>query len=102
MKYAKLKIDNGYEHTFRIDNIKYVRQTHHNQVRLMIGSDFNQQDEVIIQVSETGSGDSALYALKDSFVKEFVRMMSGKSTLSELNLKQADGTPYTLHSIIVG
>jgi hypothetical protein len=101
MKYIKIKVSTGAEHTVRLDSIRYVRQTHNNQVRLMMSSDYHSNDELVIQVNESGSGDSELYSLKDSFVKEFVRIMSGKSTISDLNLKQADGTPYTISVVSI-
>ncbi len=101
MKYIKTTASNGYEHTIRLDAIRYVRQTHNNQIRLMIGVEHHDYDEIVIQVTEAGSGDSEFYSLKDSFVKEFVRIMSGKSTISDLNLKQADGTPYTIVSVSI-
>lgn len=102
MKYIKVTASNGYEHTIRLDAIRYIRQTHNNQVRLMLGVEHVNHDEMVIQVAETGSGDSELYSLKDSFAKEFVRIMSGKSTITDLNLKQADGTPYTIQSVAIG
>ncbi len=102
MKYIKTTASNGYEHTIRLDAIRQVRQTQSNQVRLMFGVEHVNHDEVIIQVTEAGSGDSELYSLKDSFVKEFVRIMSGKSTISDLNLKKADGTPYIIQSVAIG
>ena len=101
MKYIKTTATNGYENTFRLDTIKYVRQTHNNEIRLMMGVEHHDYDEIVIRVTESGSGDSELYSLKDSFVKEFVRIMSGKSTISDLNLKQADGTPYNIVSVVV-
>lgn len=102
MKYIKITTSSGYEHTIRLDIIKYARQVHHNQVRLMMGSDHNQQDEVVIQVANTGSGEGELYDLKDAFVEEFIRIISGRSTITDLNLKQPDGTPYTIQSVAIG